>query len=131
MRCARRAVYPTRRNEPQRSQRETAEKTRFRCPLRSMIKRKTAGESQPSRRTLTGLAPSRRSVCAPATMSFHCIADRNPKGSSMIAIVFGAVLPWLLIAVGTWLGYQLVRQNGRILLRLESIEKYVRHRPTA
>ena len=41
----------------------------------------------------------------------------------MSAIVFGTVLPWLLIAVGTWLGYQLVRQNGRILLRLESIEK--------
>jgi len=40
----------------------------------------------------------------------------------MIAIVFGTVLPWLLIAVGTWLGYQLVRQNGRILLRLEAIE---------
>ena len=41
----------------------------------------------------------------------------------MTAIVFGTVLPWLLIAVGTWLGYQLVRQNGRILLRLEAIEK--------
>jgi hypothetical protein len=33
------------------------------------------------------------------------------------------LLPWLLIAVGGWLGYQLVRQNGRILLRLEEIEK--------
>lgn len=41
----------------------------------------------------------------------------------MMAIVFGTVLPWLLIAVGAWLGYQLVRQNGRILLRLEAIEK--------
>ena len=40
----------------------------------------------------------------------------------MIAIVFGTVLPWLLIGVGTWLGFQLVRQNGRLLLRLESIE---------
>ena len=55
-------------------------------------------------------------------MSIHYIADQNQKGSSMTAIVFGTVLPWLLIAVGTWLGYQLVRQNGRILLRLESIE---------
>jgi peroxiredoxin len=43
----------------------------------------------------------------------------------MITIVFGTVLPWLLIAVGTWLAYQLVRQNGRILLRLESIEKQI------
>ena len=41
----------------------------------------------------------------------------------MMSIVFGTVLPWLLVAVGTWLGYQLVRQYGRILLRLESIEK--------
>ena len=41
----------------------------------------------------------------------------------MTAIVFGSVLPWLLLATGTWLGYQLVRQNGRILLRLESIEQ--------
>ena len=41
----------------------------------------------------------------------------------MTAIVFGTVLPWLLLAAGTWLGYQLVRQNGRILLRLEGIEK--------
>lgn len=40
----------------------------------------------------------------------------------MITIVIGTVLPWLLIAVGAWLGYQLVRQNGRILLRLEMIE---------
>jgi peroxiredoxin len=32
-------------------------------------------------------------------------------------------LPWLLIAVGVWLGYQLVRQNGRILVRLEAIDK--------
>ena len=41
----------------------------------------------------------------------------------MMTIVFGTVLPWLLIAIGTWLAYQLVRQNGRILLRLEAIEK--------
>jgi len=40
----------------------------------------------------------------------------------MTAILFGTVLPWLLLAVGTWLGFQLVRQNGRLLLRLESIE---------
>src|SRR4051812_11173041 len=40
----------------------------------------------------------------------------------MMSLVFGTVWPWVLIAVGTWLGYQLVLQNGRILLRLESIE---------
>jgi peroxiredoxin len=41
----------------------------------------------------------------------------------MITIFFGTIMPWLLIAIGTWLAYQLVLQNGRILLRLESIEK--------
>ena len=49
----------------------------------------------------------------------------------MMTLVFGTVLPWLLIAVGTWLGYQLVRQNGRILLRLESIERQLGARPPA
>jgi peroxiredoxin len=41
----------------------------------------------------------------------------------MTTLVFGTVLPWLLIAIGSWLGYQLVRQSGRILLRLEAIER--------
>src|SRR5262245_9320468 len=35
------------------------------------------------------------------------------------------VLPWLLIAVGGWLVYQLLRQNGRILLRLDALEAQV------
>ncbi|MFO1095357.1 MAG: redoxin domain-containing protein [Planctomycetaceae bacterium] len=37
-------------------------------------------------------------------------------------ISLGALLPWLLLGATTWIGYQLRRQNGRILLRLESIE---------
>src|SRR5262245_4583155 len=41
----------------------------------------------------------------------------------MTLLVLAVVLSWLLIAFGAWLGYQLVRQNGRILLRLEAIEK--------
>src|SRR5262245_39910029 len=41
----------------------------------------------------------------------------------MTAIVFANVLPWLLVLFGGWLGFQLVRQNGRILVRLEAIEK--------
>src|SRR5262249_61088622 len=40
-----------------------------------------------------------------------------------MTILFGTMLPWLLVAVGAWLGYQLIRQNGRILLRLEAIDK--------
>jgi peroxiredoxin len=46
----------------------------------------------------------------------------------MMTIVFGTVLPWILITIGTWLAYQVVRQNGRILLRLEVIEKQIRPR---
>jgi peroxiredoxin len=49
----------------------------------------------------------------------------------MTALVLGNVLPWLLIGVGTWLGFQLVRQNGRLLLRLESIEKRLAPRAEA
>ena len=41
----------------------------------------------------------------------------------MMTTLFGTVLPWLLLAVGAWIGYQLIRQNGRILLRLEAIDK--------
>jgi peroxiredoxin len=41
--------------------------------------------------------------------------------------VFGLVLPWLLVAVGLWLVYQLIRQNGRILLRLEALEGALRY----
>jgi peroxiredoxin len=46
----------------------------------------------------------------------------------MMTIVLGTVLPWLLIAIVAWLVYQLARQNGRILLRLESIEKQIGRR---
>jgi peroxiredoxin len=49
----------------------------------------------------------------------------------MMALVFGTVLPWLLLAVGAWLGYQLLCQNGRILLRLESIERRLGARPVS
>jgi peroxiredoxin len=42
-----------------------------------------------------------------------------------MTILFGTLLPWLLIAIGTWLVYQLARQSGRILLRLDSIEKQI------
>jgi peroxiredoxin len=49
----------------------------------------------------------------------------------MITFVLTTVLPWLLIGVGTWLAYQLVRQNGRILLRLEAIEQQIASRAGA
>jgi peroxiredoxin len=34
-----------------------------------------------------------------------------------------AVLTWLIIGLGLWFGWQLLRQNGRMLLRLEELEK--------
>ena len=34
-----------------------------------------------------------------------------------------SVLNWILVGVGFWLGWQLLRQNGRILLRLDETEK--------
>ena len=46
----------------------------------------------------------------------------------MTTIIFGFVLPWLLLALGVWLGYQIVLQNGRMLLRLEGIERQLAQR---
>jgi peroxiredoxin len=42
---------------------------------------------------------------------------------SSIALVFSIVLPWSIVGLGCWLGYQLLRQNGRILLHLEALEQ--------
>jgi peroxiredoxin len=41
----------------------------------------------------------------------------------MNLLLFGAILPWIIIGVGCWIGVQLVRQNGRILMRLEALEE--------
>src|SRR5690349_8300842 len=35
----------------------------------------------------------------------------------------GVALVWLAVLAGGWLGWQLLRQNGRILLRLDKLEK--------
>ena len=32
-------------------------------------------------------------------------------------------LAWITILAGCWLGWQLLRQNGRLLLRIESLEE--------
>lgn len=40
----------------------------------------------------------------------------------MISTLLSVGIPWLLLALGGWLFYQLLRQNGRILLRLEAVE---------
>jgi peroxiredoxin len=33
------------------------------------------------------------------------------------------ILPWVITGLGCWIGYQLVKQNGRILLRMQSLEQ--------
>jgi peroxiredoxin len=38
-------------------------------------------------------------------------------------LIFGLALAWAFIVAGCWLGWQLLRQNGRLLLRLEELEK--------
>jgi peroxiredoxin len=44
----------------------------------------------------------------------------------MSLVVFGMVLPWLLVAIMAWLGYQFLEQIGRILLRLEAVENQLK-----
>ena len=47
-------------------------------------------------------------------------------------LVFGIVLPWLVVALAVRVGYLLVRQNGRVLLRLERLEELLdAQRPAA
>jgi hypothetical protein len=43
----------------------------------------------------------------------------------MSLILFGCLLPWCLLALGGWLAYQLLRQNGRMLLRVEALEQHL------
>ena len=38
-------------------------------------------------------------------------------------LILALALAWFAILLGGWLGWQLLRQNGRLLLRLEDIEK--------
>jgi peroxiredoxin len=38
-------------------------------------------------------------------------------------MILGLALAWAAILVGGWLGWQLLRQNGRLLLRVEELEK--------
>ena len=35
----------------------------------------------------------------------------------------GLIVAWMAMLLGCWLGWLLLRQNGRILLRLEALEK--------
>ena len=44
----------------------------------------------------------------------------------MSLIVFAMVLPWVLMVLLAWLGYQFLGQIGRVLLRLEALEELVK-----
>src|SRR5262245_44693115 len=45
----------------------------------------------------------------------------------MSLLILGVALPWLMVAVlaalGCWISFQLVHQNGRLLARLEALEQ--------
>lgn len=47
-------------------------------------------------------------------------------------LLLGIVLPWLavalVVAVGAWIGFQLIQQNGRMLGRLEALEQLLGQR---
>jgi peroxiredoxin len=43
----------------------------------------------------------------------------------MLEILLSRVLPWFFVGLGYWFLYQLVRQNGQILLRLEALQRQV------
>ena len=38
-------------------------------------------------------------------------------------LAFILVWTWLVLLAGVWLGWRLLRQNGRMLLRLDELEK--------
>jgi len=38
-------------------------------------------------------------------------------------LLLAPALAWLAILAGSWLGWQLLRQNGRLLLRIEELEQ--------
>jgi hypothetical protein len=44
-------------------------------------------------------------------------------GIPMSVILFGILLPCLVVGLGCWLGYQLVRQKGRLLVRRETLDQ--------
>src|SRR5262245_49854052 len=40
-------------------------------------------------------------------------------------LILAVVLAWLAILAGGWLGWQMLRQNGRLLLRIEALEEFL------
>lgn len=44
---------------------------------------------------------------------------------STSVLVFGVILPWGIVAIGCWLGYQILRQNGRILKSLDALHEQI------
>src|SRR5260370_3834691 len=52
-------------------------------------------------------------------------AGRRPFAQRLMnhALVFGLIAAWAAIAAGCWLGWHLLLQGGRILLRFEALER--------
>jgi peroxiredoxin len=49
----------------------------------------------------------------------------------MPLLIFGTVLPWLVVGLCVWATYQLLQQQGRILLRLQALEERLAELGTA
>ena len=49
----------------------------------------------------------------------------------MSVLILGVVFPWLMVvllaALGCWISFQLIHQNGRVLPRLEALEQRIAH----
>src|SRR5262245_2636170 len=64
---------------------------------------------------------TRRSICLAPTPPRPTVPITKPV--LIYCIILGLVLAWLAILGGCRLGWQLLHQNGRLLLRVEELEK--------
>ena len=80
---------------------------------------------------LPGSEASQAILCLPYLL--RVLLRRRPAGWMPLRILipvnmsqlylFGIVLSWIVIGAGCWLVWQLLRQNGRVLLRLDELEE--------
>src|SRR6266498_1328108 len=85
---------------------------------------KVAGEVLPPSKPLTGPAPPRRSVCAPGTMSLHCIADQSSQGVfAMRKSSWLRSARSLFVPAGTENGHHPTRLRKRAMAARLSVER--------
>ena len=73
------------------------------------------------------LLTQRKSADEKCGRASHGLRTKTPHPEMTLDMnlfsILSIVLTWLAVLVGGWLGWQLLRQNGRLLLRLEELEK--------